>query len=83
MKHIIVIKLMALSLICTGCVSAEKEKSVDLELIICPEERPEMCTMQYDPVCAELSDGSRKSYSTDCTACADKNVVGYKSGECK
>lgn len=75
--------ILLLCMLCSGCASAVKDQINDPNLVICPEQRPEMCTMQYDPVCATLSDGVRKTYSSDCTACADTNVVGYKPGECK
>ena len=55
--------------------------SVDLNL--CTSPRPEMCTQEYNPVCATLTDGSRKTASTGCTACSDPNVVGWTPGECE
>jgi hypothetical protein len=48
----------------------------------CPEVRPEICTQQYDPVCATLDDGSRASYGNGCTACSDARVRGYVAGAC-
>jgi len=53
------------------------------EAVNCPEVRPEMCTMDYNPVCGSLSDGSFKTYSNGCNACSDQNVNSYKPGECK
>jgi hypothetical protein len=49
----------------------------------CPEQRPEMCAQVYSPVCGELNDGSRTTFSNGCTACAGKEVVGFHIGECK
>jgi len=57
----------------------------------CPlrEERAQMCTREYAPVCAERDTGIRcvlppcseatemKTYSNACTACADLDVYGY------
>lgn len=48
---------------------------------LCPEQRTEMCTRDYTPVCG-LSDSGSKTYSNACTACADKSVFSYTSGEC-
>lgn len=48
----------------------------------CSEPRPQMCTMDYRPVCAELSGGSHKTISNGCTACSDANVSGYRDGVC-
>ena len=40
-------------------------------LTICHELRPQICTMDYQPVCAKLEDGTFKTYSNGCTACTD------------
>ncbi len=53
-----------------------------LDLILCEEPRPQICTREYDPVCAALKDGSIKTGSTGCTSCSDPEVVGYKKGAC-
>lgn len=67
----------ALAIALTGCA----QESTLTET--CTDPRPEICTQQYDPVCGMLDDGSRKTYSTGCTACSDHNVVGWDPGECK
>lgn len=63
----------------------------------CPDQRPEMCTQQYDPVCGYWSEGvpckpgvpcpaiaviKKKTYSNSCSACSDKKVRGYTKGQC-
>ena len=59
----------------------------------CPEERPQICTRIYQPVCATRDNGIRcvkapcpstenKTYGNSCTACADTKVIGYVPGEC-
>lgn len=58
--------------------SNEKKKT-----IVCTEPRPQICTMQYMPVCAILGDGSTKTYATDCSACSDARVVSYSADACK
>ena len=51
--------------------------------------RPEMCTMIYDPVCATLSKCPKgqksctQTFSSGCSACSNTNVLSYVSGECK
>lgn len=61
--------------------------------IKCKHPRPQICTMDYSPVCATRDNGIRcittpcpstetATYSNDCSACADKNVYSYVSGEC-
>jgi hypothetical protein len=51
-------------------------------LLPCEEPRPEMCTMQYDPVCGALEGGDSKTYSNACVACSDRAVFGYSEGPC-
>jgi hypothetical protein len=60
---------------------------------ICTEPRPQMCTMDYRPVCATRDTGVRcikapcpsseqKTYSNGCSACSDATVSEYVEGEC-
>lgn len=53
-----------------------------MDLLLCQEPRPEVCTREYNPVCATLRDGSSKTSSTACTSCSDPHVIGYKMGKC-
>lgn len=48
----------------------------------CTEPRPQVCTMEYAPVCADLNSGGKKQYASACNACADDVVSGYLNGEC-
>lgn len=49
----------------------------------CPEPRPQVCTMEYDPVCGQLAGGGRSDYSSPCNACAHDAVVSYLRGTCE
>jgi cytochrome c5 len=69
-----------LILLMAGC---SNNKTTDPALQLCEEPRPEMCTMQYDPVCGQRQDDSRETYSTGCTACSDASVKGWLPGECQ
>jgi len=61
----------------------QAKKIVDKNPItICPEQRPEICTQDYKPVCAKQKDGTHKTYSNGCTACSDQNVIDYRNGSC-
>lgn len=51
--------------------------------ILCMDPRPEVCTMEYDPVCATLADRSNATYPNACGACADAAVVSHRSGACE
>ena len=53
------------------------------KVTLCKEPRPQVCTMEYVPVCARLEDGSVKTYSSGCNACADAVVKSYKPKACK
>jgi len=59
----------------------------------CPPKRSQMCTRIYRPVCADVDTGircvrapcpsvERKTYASDCTACADAKVIGHRPGAC-
>lgn len=66
--------------IALGLLSACASQPVDM--ISCPEPRPELCTMEFAPTCAVLARGKRKEFASPCTACADELVTGYVSGGC-
>ncbi|MBS3104091.1 hypothetical protein J4222_03945 [Candidatus Woesearchaeota archaeon] len=62
--------------------------------IQCPDEKPEVCTADYRPVCALKDNGLRcikapcqsfdaVTMGNDCTACGDAEVFGYYPGECE
>ena len=50
---------------------------------LCTEPRPEVCTMDYNPVCATRADGSTATYPNGCGACADAAVVSHRPGTCE
>ncbi len=49
----------------------------------CSEPRPEMCTLEYTPVCGRFSEGGAATYSNACNACADPNIEAYRAGACE
>ena len=76
------IAFLLLSAITFGC-SATK---VDKDITICTEPRPEVCTMDYTPVCGlrnVAGKEERKTYSNACSACSDPTVIGYKKDTCE
>ena len=54
----------------------------DAAIEMCTEPRPEICTREYDPVCALLADGEWRTYATGCVACSDPKVTGYRPQPC-
>jgi len=80
-----VMLLILLSTLVSAC-AAYGEKTVSpstAELTACHEPRPQICTREYNPVCATYSNGSKKTGSTGCTSCSDAEVVGYTMGACE
>lgn len=77
---------ITLSLLSVACTSNGEKNDIHepgaLDLILCEEPRPQICTQEYDPVCGMLKDGGVKTGSTGCTSCSDHEVVGYKMGAC-
>ena len=51
--------------------------------IPCTDPRPQMCTMDYQPVCGHLKSDEFKTYSNGCNACSEPTVNGYSKGVCK
>lgn len=69
---------IAAALVLAGC-SAQPPAS---PMTACSEPRPQVCTMEYAPVCADLVAGGSRQYSSACNACADDAVAGYLNGDC-
>ncbi|MCK5394985.1 MAG: hypothetical protein KAJ32_03285 [Gammaproteobacteria bacterium] len=77
---------VSISLLSVACASYTEKYDINepgaLDVILCEEPRPQICTREYNPVCAILKDGSTKTGSTGCTSCSDPEVVSYKMGAC-
>ncbi len=80
---------------CTACAdkdvlsyvneACEQPQGNELGLVAgtrCEDPRPEMCTMDWTPVCGRKADGSQATYGNACGACADKEVEWHSPGEC-
>lgn len=75
------IALLLLTAITFGCAATKTNSDITL----CTEPRPEICTMDYTPVCGLRNvDGKEewKTYSNACSACSDATVTGYKKDAC-
>lgn len=67
----------------TGPGLAGEERTQNAKAVtICEDPRPQVCTMDYRPVCGNLADGDVKTYSNGCGACSDANVTSWVEGEC-
>jgi len=85
--------LTFIPLISVLCFQAQATEPQVKQSIACQEPRPEMCTMDYKPVCATKDNGVRcittpcdstdfVTYSNACSACSDAKVYAYQAGAC-
>ena len=70
-----------------GCVINDITKDENQNL--CPDVRPEMCTMEYMPVCGWFNENIKcfkypcaANYGNKCAACSDAKVKSWTQGEC-
>lgn len=67
----------------TACASGASDKMETAPgATVCEDPRPQVCTMDYRPVCATLKDGSTRTYSNGCGACADVEAVSWVENAC-
>jgi hypothetical protein len=84
-RLVVVLLAFLLTVACAAVNNENKKMEYEpgaLDIIICEEPRPQVCTREYDPVCAKLQDGSVKTYATGCTSCSDSKVESYTKGAC-
>lgn len=78
---------------CSSKPTAEPPSEPASDYTACQEPRPEMCTREYRPVCAQRDTGIRcvttpcdstewVTLPSACTACSDADVLGHRPGEC-
>ena len=78
-----IVKILLLTgavLLSSGCANSESAEPVNMTK--CKDPRPQMCTMDYTPVCGVDKDGNKKTYSNGCGACSNPHVVSYQDGAC-
>ena len=78
-NYLFVLKFIAV-LFLLGCEPKLGNEDIDVDTL-CSEPRPEVCTREYAPVCAYELDRAI-TYSNGCAACREKEIIGYKYGEC-
>jgi hypothetical protein len=74
--------LLTWTLLLGGCATTAPDSNNAVQLQGCEEPRPQVCTMDYRPVCASLAGGGWKTFSNGCGACADSSVEGWREGAC-
>lgn len=80
--------IVLLSILSTACCTTAvkpapaTETQVTQAQVACTDPRPQMCTMNYLPVCATLKSQANKTYSNGCGACSDADVQYYVAEAC-
>ena len=70
-------------LVLAACASTDVDKTMPpAGATVCVDPRPEVCTMDYRPVCGTHKDGSVKTYSNGCGACSNPEVTFWIEGAC-
>jgi len=64
----------------SACSASETVETINRTT--CPENRPQVCTMDYTPVCGVHNDNSTKTYSNACGACSNPKVISYVPQSC-
>lgn len=88
MKKTFTIALMlCLLFIATACATntatIPKESPISpVGYVACQDPRPEICTMEYMPVCAYAKNGTQYTAGNKCSACGDKEINGYVPNAC-
>ncbi|SQD80374.1 lipoprotein [Moritella yayanosii] len=88
MKKPILLALAVFSLAACSNIDTTEETAKSLPILpsysnSCPDERPQMCTMDYRPVCGTTESNELKTFSNACGACSDVTVRGYSESECQ
>ena len=73
--------LTTAALVLSGCVNSYAPEPTTPGTQ-CTDPRPQVCTMEYNPVCATLVAGGSKQYASGCNACADDAVASHLPGPC-
>jgi len=68
---------------CSPAPPADEAISSTPESTACEDPRPQVCTLQYDPVCGITIADKYKTYSNACSACSDEAVTGHRPGACE
>jgi hypothetical protein len=70
-----------------SCGGGEGSNGATLEVYenatLCEDPRPEMCTMDFQPVCGIDQNGAKSTFSNGCGACSNADVVQYLPGDCE
>ena len=74
-------EILAVCVVVAGCASPGA-RPLPADAIACVDPRPQVCTMDYDPVCGLRRAAKAQTYGNACGACADPGVVAHRPGAC-
>jgi len=92
MQSKVIILILAGCLLLVSCTTHRIEQ-IPLNAVQCTDPRPQICTMDYTPVCATRDNVTRcaktpcestetATYANACTACADPAVMYHLPAAC-
>jgi len=81
--HTISLIFFIATLLLSACSLPKHKPASDEGWTVCEDPRPQICTLEYLPVCGQDQEGKYKTYATDCTACSHAKVVSYRAGGCE
>lgn len=84
--------LMPVLILLASC-ATQKVSQIPAEAVFCSDPRPQICTMDYRPVCATRDNGRQclttpcdssenATYANACGACSDARVLYHLEGAC-
>ena len=83
MKTKTTIAILPWLLLLTSC-ATPTDATIPANAVQCTDPRPQVCTMDYTPVCASRdATGEMATYANACTACADITVMYHQPGACE
>jgi hypothetical protein len=80
---IVVATTSFLTIACSPEPRPREAASAGPALSACEDPRPQLCTLQYEPVCGHLGGDDHKTYANACAACANAAVSGHWPGACE
>lgn len=91
-KSVVCVCVLGMLLGCAAQSTSESVSTVSSKAgyAQCPEQRSQICTREYRPVCADVAvqcitapcPSVSQTYANGCEACSKTNVMGYVSGQC-
>lgn len=74
--------LILVGLMLASCATSPENTALELPTHQCQEPRPEVCTMEYKPVCGLNQAKEKFDFSNACSACSDHQIMRWFEGQC-